>query len=511
MRLGIIDVGTNSVKFDIYQIDSGRAAHRLYREKLMIRLGQGVFLSHRLDPDARRKATQAFASFKRTFEDFQVDRVVAFGTSALRAATDSSSLVKDIRRSTGIDVRVISGEEEARLIARGVLANKPKLKGRFALVDIGGGSSEISVCRKGKIANFASFNLGAARLQQIFLKKSPPQRPVGGGPHPVDALRGHIRNLLDATIKKRDWPSADRILGSGGTIRALVKIAQKTSGQKTVTSAGLKKFIKEISRMSAAQLLRVPGMEASRADMILAGAILLQEIMDALRADKAQAIPFTLRDGILDKELSSARSFGKSSSGFDVEDVSLKARRLGVHEEHIAKVKMVGDRLFRKFQKLHRLGAEWKKYLLTAGIIHPAGKSISNANHDQHSYYIAKNADIPLMVEWENEFIAQLCLWRKAGKMDDVSLPDMSDQRKNAFFKLLSILKIIDALDRRNGPLVSVDRVSVRPREVILDISAPRGDTTLELLRLEQKKDLFEDVYKKRLTGRGARGKSLRK
>ncbi len=509
MRLGIIDVGTNSVKFDIYQIGSGRSAQRLYREKLMIRLGQGVFLTHRLDPDARRKATQAFASFKRTFEDFHVDRVVAFGTSALRAATDSASLVNEIRRSTGIDVRVISGEEEARLIARGVLANKRKLKGRFALVDIGGGSTEVSVCRKGKIANYASFNLGAARLQQIFLKKSPPQRS-NGGPHPIDALRGHVRNLLDDTIKKRQWPSADRILGSGGTIRALVKIAQKTSGQKSITRAGIKALVKGMSAMNTAQLLRVPGMEASRVDMILAGAILLQEFMDALGADKTQATPFTLRDGVLDKELDSARSFGKSSSGFDLEDVCLKASRLGVHDEHIAKVKRVGDRLFLKFQKLHRLGPEWKKYLLAAGILHPAGKSIATANHDQHSYYIAKNADIPLMVPWENEFIAQLCLWRKAGKTDDVSLPEMSAQRKNAFFKLLSILKIIDALDRRNGPLVALERVSLKGHEVSMDISAPRGDTTLELLRLEQKKDLFEDVFKKRLAGRGVKGKSLR-
>jgi exopolyphosphatase/guanosine-5'-triphosphate,3'-diphosphate pyrophosphatase len=185
-----------------------------------------------------------------------------------------------------------------------------------------------------------------------------------------------------------------------------------------------------------------------------------------------------------------------------MDDVILKAKRLGVHDEHIAKVKVVGDRLFKKFQKLHKLDARWKKYLLAAAIIHPAGKSISQANRDQHSYYIAKNADIPLMTEWENEIIAQLCLCRKAGKADDVLLPESIEKDRHAFFKLLSILKVIDALDRRNGPLVSIGRVSVRGKDVVMDVSAPRGDTTLEILRLEQKRDLFEDVFNKRLIAR---------
>src|SRR6478672_4923106 len=147
MRVAIIDLGTNSVRFDVQEFERGREAQILHREKLMIRLGQGVFITGRLDKNAIRRALHAFLRFRQIATDFRVEKIIAFGTSALRDARDSDKLLRQIKSQTGIDVRVITGEEEAKLIAEGVLAHEKPEKGTFALVDIGGGSTEISICR----------------------------------------------------------------------------------------------------------------------------------------------------------------------------------------------------------------------------------------------------------------------------------------------------------------------------------------------------------------------------
>jgi len=206
MRVAIIDLGTNSVRFDIHQIGPGGELKSLHREKLQIRLGQGVFLTGRLDHGAIRRALHAFESFQTTARALRVEKIVAFGTSALREASDSDQFLKRIKTRTKINVRIISGEEEARYIAEGILANERDLKGNFALVDIGGGSTEVSVCKGKKILRATSFALGTARLQQVFLKTIPPQAPRKGERSSVDALRSHIKGLVFASSWLKTGP-----------------------------------------------------------------------------------------------------------------------------------------------------------------------------------------------------------------------------------------------------------------------------------------------------------------
>src|SRR6185437_4708301 len=275
MRVAIIDLGTNSVRFDVHQIGPGNRVTRLHREKLMVRLGQNLFVGGKLDAGAVRRTLQAFTSFNQTARDLQVTKIVAFGTSALREAADSDRLLNLIRSRTGIDVRVISGEEEARLIASGILSNeKVPAKERFALVDIGGGSTEICICRGHEVLFAESFALGTARLQQVFLKSSPPPQPKRGEMPPAEQLRRHIRSILLPKMISEEWPRVARVLGSSGTIRAICRINKRTGGGKTVDAKDLKKLVKNMSAMTTTQLLGVPGMEARRVDMILAGAIL---------------------------------------------------------------------------------------------------------------------------------------------------------------------------------------------------------------------------------------------
>ena len=183
MRFSLIDLGTNAVRFDVHELLPDGGSRRLHRERLMVRLGDGVFQGGRLSRSGMDRTLAAFESFARTSKDLRVEKVAAVGTSALREASNSDELTGLLRRRTGIEVRVISGAEESRLIALGVLRNEKTPKGVFSVVDVGGGSVEIILCRDGRAGRSVSVDLGVARLQQAFLKASPPR------PEALETLR----------------------------------------------------------------------------------------------------------------------------------------------------------------------------------------------------------------------------------------------------------------------------------------------------------------------------------
>lgn len=505
MRVAIIDLGTNSVRFDVHQIGPGGRARQLHREKLMIRLGQGVFLQGKLDREAARRALHAFGSFRQTASDLQADKIVAFGTSALREASDGEKLLSTIRSRTGIDVRVISGVEEAKLIAVGVLRHEREaLKGRAALVDIGGGSTEITVCRGGKILQSDSFPLGTARLQEVFLKSSPPKAPNGGARkgavHPIDQLRRYIRSVLLTKLIAEGWPrKCDRVVGSSGTIKAISKIVRKRGGGKAIDRGDLRRLVEAMSGMTTTQLLGIPGMEARRVDMILAGAILLEECMDAVGAKRAVTTDYSLRDGILHEQVELYRGDKETILPFHLDDLRAKARRLGVSEVHVRQVTQLSEQLFDRLRPLHRLRPAWRPYLLAAAILHDVGEAVSPSRHEEHSHYIVRNADFPMMEKWEAEFVAELCLRHRGGKVPADELPFGRDKiRRQAFVRLLALLRVADALDRGHKGLVSIRGARVERRRVTLEV-ATRSAADLEILRVEQKKDLFEDVFGREL------------
>jgi exopolyphosphatase/guanosine-5'-triphosphate,3'-diphosphate pyrophosphatase len=493
-RLGIIDLGTNSVRFDVHEIHPRGGTQLLHREKLMVRLGERVFLTGRLHRNAVRRTLQAFSSFQHTASDLKVGKIVAFGTSALREAMDSEKLLKGIRSAVGIDVKVISGKEEAKLIAAGILSHEHALKGVFGLVDIGGGSTEISVCRNGKILHSESFALGVARLQQVFLKTSPPR------PQDVRQLRRHIRGTLRATLKTHRWPPVDRVIGSSGTIRALCRFSKKHYGTRYLTPGNLKRISKQLLPLRIEQIAALPGMEPKRVDLILAGAVLMEEILRVLSARKASATDYSLRDGILDQELRWLEP-RLPHSFLDLEYLLEKARCFGAERIRLKRLVGLSESVFHQFRSLHRLPPQWSSYLTIASLFRDAGRAVSPIQHELHSYYIVKHSDLPITEEWETELIAQLCLHHETGKSDPQTPPfqtiKLGNQRAG-FVKLLALLRIVDALDGAYPKRVTPVRVTIGPHRVRLYVS--RGESAeLTLLRLHQRKALFENVFRRQL------------
>lgn len=302
-RLAVIDLGTNSIRLDIYRVN-GKGVQLTYRNKTMIRLGDGVFKTGRLSAQGIKRCLKIFSTYRRLLKNLNVTRVTAFGTSALRSSTNAKFLIKSVRRNTGIELRVISGKEEGRLIALGIMENEVIPKEYYALIDIGGGSTEISFCVGHKILSCHSFKLGANRLQQMFFKKYPVEMSKGTL-HPVLKMRQYVRQelfLLNNEVKRFPIRTA---IGSSGTIRTAGKILKKMGSRgRAISRIELSGIVAEMQTMSLSEIKHIPGLEPKRVDIIVPGLILLEEILYALRVPQIKVTEFALREGILQQALS---------------------------------------------------------------------------------------------------------------------------------------------------------------------------------------------------------------
>lgn len=490
MRIGIIDLGTNSVRFAVHQLGPKKKVKELHREKVMVRLGQGVFLHGKLDDSAVQRTLRAFVRFRQLAQHFKVTKVIAFGTSALREVADRERFVKIIKERTGIEVRVISGKEEAKLISLGVLTQEDKLpKGKFALIDIGGGSTEISICQGQEILHAESFPLGTARLQQMFLKQVPP------GDSSVEELRKYVRTTLYPTMLSEEWPQVKQVLGSSGTIKAIARILKKKDNHAVIEDDKLHDLNRKMKSMSVDELLTIPRMEGRRVDMILGGSVLLEECMRALDAKEVITTQYSLRDGILAEELLLYREGQTSHLALHLEDFVEKAKQFGQQERHLRRMCRLSEEVFDKLKPLHRLKPDWKVYLMTATLLRDIGETISPARHEHHTYYMVKHMDLPAMEEWEHEMIAELCRHHEGIKVDTKNLPFSKDaEKRGAFTKLLQLLRLVDALDTGPDVHLQLKSAKITRKQIVLNYSG-RKLSGLEALNVEMLKVPFEREF----------------
>ena len=504
MRLAIIDLGTNSIRFDIQEVSTNRSGavmhRRLYREKTMVRLGQNLFLDGKLSEESKRRTLQAIQSFRSTMDALEVDQTVAFGTAALRDASDGDAFLEQIKNATEIDFRIISGAEEASLIAKGILANQASLpKGTFALIDIGGGSTEVSLC-KGKQVLFAySFNLGVAKLQQVFLKTQPPLKNKKHDP--VLELRNFIKSVVLPKILIERWPKASVIIGSSGSVVALAKLVNKDkdTGIKPFDRKDLSRTVALIQNKTSAELLSMRGMEAKRVDMILAGGILLDELAELLGSKQIRTTEFSLRDGILEDSLTRYTAKRSHSSEFSFEDIEKRIKLWGIDYAHVKTTQNHAEFFFDHLKSVHGLKAEWRPYLAASALLHDVGEIVSHAHHAEHSEYLVKNANFVGMHGWESSLIGHLCRFHKEEKIfekkNEKKIPyEKKDELRAVFLKLLALLQLADACDRTHKGILKLKKPKITRAKIEVKFTS-KGPCDLEMLRFEQKKQLFEHLF----------------
>lgn len=304
MRIGVIDLGTNSVRFAIYRIKGSGRALLVHKEKRLIQLGKDVFRGGELGPKSSKKLLEAFKDYRRICFKYHLNRVVAVGTSALREAANSAKLQSELKRRFDIDLNIIPGEEEARIIAQGVIANDPLARGSFAVVDIGGGSTEVAICKGDHILHQKSFPWGAARLSEELRQRGFRRAKKRARIDILSDLRLQIRREVYSVLCAENWPSVPHVIASSGTIRAILRLCRDGNQKRRLIShSRLRKVSEILSLETPASLTKKHSVAPWRAGGIAAAAILLDEITCALGAKSISGTKHALTEGLLAEEL----------------------------------------------------------------------------------------------------------------------------------------------------------------------------------------------------------------
>jgi exopolyphosphatase/guanosine-5'-triphosphate,3'-diphosphate pyrophosphatase len=512
MRLAAIDLGTNSFHLVIAEAKPNGSFRVVASEKEMVRLGESGADMKLLTEEAMERGIACLRRFKAIIAARKVKAIRAIATSAIREAGNRDVFLRRARAEVGISIDIISGFEEGRLIYLGVLQALPFFAKRTLTLDIGGGSTEYVIGERGAVKYITSLKLGAIRLTK---KYGLAERPT---PHAIENARKHIIGELTPSareIKKRKF---EITAGSSGTIQAVAAIiaAMRTGlSNSQALSVRLNNFtftygeVKNVVRKvlladSTSERKRIQGLDEKRADIIIAGALILEESMRLLGIKELTVSSYALREGVIYDYVHHLRTSNEVHGKIrDVREQSVRhlaeiSNYEQVHTEHVADLSLS---IFDQTKRLHYLGAEERKYLYYAAILHDVGYHISHAEHHLHSYYIISHADLLGFTNEEIEIIANIARYHRKShpKLKHEGFARLhSDEHRDIVRKLASILRIAEGLDRGNIGIVrsvncKISRSSVefrlKPKK-----NAPR-DLELEIWGAERKKMLFQEVY----------------
>jgi len=294
MRLGVLDVGSNTVHLLVVDAYHGAHPWPAHSQKERLRLAEQLGSNGSLTEKGADALVKACASARKAAHELEVDELMAFATSAVRSAENSSKVLRRVRDEAGVDLRVLSGEDEARMTFLAVRRWFGWSAGRLLVLDIGGGSLEIAEGIDEDPSLALSFPLGAGRLTRDWFTSDPPP------PSEVDALEEHVDGILDMGNLNFDLAA-----GTSKTFRSLARLAGAApSGQglwahRTLTRTGLHQVRAFIQRMPSASLAELDGVGVSRAHQLIAGAVVAERAMRRLGVDELRICPWALREGVI--------------------------------------------------------------------------------------------------------------------------------------------------------------------------------------------------------------------
>jgi exopolyphosphatase/guanosine-5'-triphosphate,3'-diphosphate pyrophosphatase len=492
--IAAIDVGSNAMRMIVGRVVYDGRVEVMDSLRLPVRLGQDAFTTGVASEATAQQAVDAFVQFRRVAEGHNVEKMRAVATSAMRELSNSALLIDRILRATGIEIEVISGEEEARLIHLAV-SQAADLKHRHALlVDIGGGSVEVTLSQNGNILSTESYNMGTVRL----LKKLNGERN--------SALPFHklVREYAEAARRRIDREigskKIDICFGTGGNIEEMGKMREKLfkrGNDRVITLGELDKLVETLSRMKVGERMRRFNLKPDRADVILPASIVLQIIAHEAKIKEVTIPSVGLKDGVLWDAASRLQQGTRVSPR---EQVITSAIRLGkkyqFDQEHARLVSNLAGRLFDHSAGLHNLAREDKLLLETAAWLHDIGHFINTVDHHMHGYYILKASPLVGLSEDRQNIVANIIQYHRkaAPSLQDECFRNLPPTDRLVVTKLSSLMRLADSLDVSHTGRVK-DVVLERHKQAWCLNLIGEGDLMLELWALEKRRSLFQDIF----------------
>jgi exopolyphosphatase / guanosine-5'-triphosphate,3'-diphosphate pyrophosphatase len=503
--IAFIDIGTNSIRLLLVQHyeDSYRI---ITQQKETVRLGEGEFgSSDYLQPEAMNRAIWVCSKFAELARSYAAEEIIAVATSATREAENQDQLIQRLRHEAGIEVSVISGREEARLIYLGVSSGANLNHHNTFFIDIGGGSTEIIVGNQNEYFYLDSLKLGAIRLASLF----PADAKGVITPAKYALLQQYVRNTAVRSIQKIKDLAIELAFGSSGTIENLAEIASRRFFKRHLQRDDflhyqqLQELIAYLCSLSLEERKKVPGMNPERADIIIGGGAIIATLMEELGLERLYISERGLRDGLLVDYLNRHETIPhENRMTFRERSVIQLGKACGFDEFHANKVAELAEELFDSAAEtgLHNYGP-WERELLEyAALLHDIGAFLSYNNHHMHTAYLIRNADLLGFNQTEITIMASTAFFHRktAPRKKHPEFSFLEKPVQKIVILLSTVLRIAETLDRSHTGLVSHAKFINHPENITLEISAFQ-DCQLELWGLQNHQKTIENLFGKNL------------
>ncbi len=497
-RFAAIDVGSNALRLRIVEANtaSPRAIRggtdelrELHAERAPVRLGREVFLDGRLAPTAVSQACEALRRFRELLDLHKVERYRAVATSAVREAENSQLLVERARRESGIELDVIEGIEEARLVRLAIVGRLDLRDKRALLLDLGGGSLEISLVDRGQLRASKSLPIGTVRLLEAFHESS------SGN----EMAREYIDRQLLEVAGEIPRESLDVCVGTGGNFETLAALCPASDGAMSqLDVVAVRALLPKLAAMTTEERRNTFGLRPDRADVIVPAAEIIVGVASTFGVQRIHTPGIGLKEGVLDELIEkhfNVWDYGGEANA-SLESAIRLGRRFHFDEAHGALVAKLSADLFDQLLPLHRLGERDRLLLRVASTLHDVGDFIRYEGHHRHSYYILTNSDIVGLTPNERAIVANVARYHRKAPPDN-SHPNFRDLDRDARGRvriLAGILRIADALDREHAGKVTALRAVIEKGRMRLHL-AGAAERQLEEWTVGRKSQLFEEVF----------------
>ncbi len=496
-RLAAIDIGTNSIRSIVVEVKQNGEFRILDDEKVAVRLGEGLNELGSIIPAAQERAIDALIRLKKIIDGYGVLAIEAVATSAVRKAANGAEFVRKIKEAVDLNVQIITGEAEAELAALSAFNNFEMENLRFLLADIGGGSLELVSTVGHHTEQVVSLDLGAVYLTDLFLRNDPVTNQE------IQDLRRYIRKTLKTAFTE-ERPIIQGLIGSGGTVTAIaaMTMAVRKEGYESVHGYELLRsdvvhLHAMLVRKSMKERREIPGLNPDRADIIIAGITVIDEIMDFFQANLLRVNERGIREGLILRAIKkhglmrvqkSSRSWQSSVMEF--------AKSCHYDEQHSLHVARLAIEICKVLGTVIKMGETELRLLEAAAVLHDIGYFINYSSHHKHSYHLIRHADLIGFTPRERELVAQIARYHRKAlpKKKHEQYIRLSPDDRLLVARLGGILRLADGLDRRRNSLVSEIECLISPSKFVIRLSGT-DDLSVELFGAKAKGDLFQEAF----------------
>lgn len=504
-----VDIGSNSVRLKIARLQGSRLKE-IHEDREVTRLGEGVFSGGLLSPEAMAETVRVLGRFHRAAQDCGTDSVRVVATAALRDARNSRAFLEWVRSTTGWNIEIISGLEEARLIHLGIISHGRLNADPVLLVDLGGGSCELTLSRRGQIRETVSLPLGAVRLTSEFLHRDPPRK------RELERMRHFVVREMNRIEDRIRSARVRAVIATSGTAAALAGVAthlarfRKGEAASKVTREMMGRIVKQISRLPLEQRRKVPGIGPRRAEIICAGAVVFAELLERCHLAGFRYSPLGLRDGILAQMAAEYDRNARSRKAIESErweSIKRAVEHYHVDLPHALQVRDSALLLFTALRSVHNLPAEYREWLSAAAMLYEVGAYVNRNGRHRHTYYVISNSEILGYTPQQRRIIAAIAryLGKSRPAAGERPMEVLTAEERQHVEKASILLRLARALNLGRSQSVARVSVSVRSGTVLVKVFPRRkASVDLELWAIEKDRSYFREVFGRALSAAAA-------